>query len=1021
MAAATPALCAALRSPFSPRRFSPIRRTNVPSHFNLLPSPRSVATGGRIFPRSPATKQQVVEDGAGFDEPPSQELAIVSACLVGVLTGISVVLFNNCVHLLRDFSWDGIPDRGASWLRDAPIGSVWLRVILVPTLGGLLVSVLNNLREAAEDSDTAVLLRPFLKAVAACVTLGTGNSLGPEGPSVEIGASIARGVNSVFNKSPQTGLSLLAAGSASGISSGFNAAVAGCFFAVESVLWPSSSDSSASLPNSTSMVILSAVIASVVSEIGLGSEPAFKVPDYDFRSPGELPLYLLLGALCGLVSLALSRCTSSMTSAVDTLNKDAGIPKSVFPVMGGLTVGIIALVYPEVLYWGFENVDILLESRPFVKGLSADLLLQLVAVKIAATALCRASGLVGGYYAPSLFIGGAAGMAYGKFIGIALAQNPGIHLSILEVASPQAYGLVGMAATLAGVCQVPLTSVLLLFELTQDYRIVLPLLGAVGMSSWITSGQSKRQETRETKETRKRNSTEDVRSLTSSDDDGSSTNNLCEVESSLCVDDSSIQAEELPRSIFVSEAMRTRFATVMMSTSLEEAVTRMLIEKQSCALIVDPDNIYLGLLTLSDILEFSKSRKEGNKEPKEIFVSEICSMSGGCMVPWTVTPDMDLLAAQTIMNKHDISHVPVVSGGSDSRRIHPVGVLDKECINVTRRALATRMFLDGVNSLQSKMDKPKGKVCVTGASGFLASWLVKRLLLEGYEVIGTVRDPGNEKKLAHLWKLEGAKERLKLVKADLIEDGSFDKAIMGCQGVFHTASPEEILKPAIEGTLNVLRSCGKNQSLKRVVLTSSSSTVRIRDDFDPNIPLDESVWTSVELCKRFQVWYALSKTLAEQAAWKFCEENGIDLVTVLPSFLVGPSLPPDLCSTASDVLGLLKGETEKFQWHGQMGYVHIDDVASTHILVFEHEAAQGRYICSSNVVSLEELVSFLSARYPSLPIPKRFEKLNRLHYDFDTSKIKSLGLKFKSLEEMFDDCIASFVEKGYLSHVVTSQ
>ncbi|KAJ4913963.1 Tetraketide alpha-pyrone reductase 1 [Raphanus sativus] len=98
-------------------------------------------------------------------------------------------------------------------------------------------------------------------------------------------------------------------------------------------------------------------------------------------------------------------------------------------------------------------------------------------------------------------------------------------------------------------------------------------------------------------------------------------------------------------------------------------------------------------------------------------------------------------------------------------------------------------------------------------------------------------------------------------------------------------------------------------------------------------------------------------------------------------------------------------------------------MAWTHILVFEHEAAQGRYICSSNVVSLEELVSFLSASYPSLPIPKRFnthlvEKLDRPHYDFDTSKVQqSLGLKFKSLEEMFDDCIASFVEQGYLSHV----
>lgn len=181
-----------------------------------------------------------------------------------------------------------------------------------------------------------------------------------------------------------------------------------------------------------------------------------------------------------------------------------------------------------------------------------------------------------------------------------------------------------MAATLAGVCQVPLTSVLLLFELTQDYRIVLPLLGAVGMSSWITSGQSKRQETRETKETRKRNSQEAVQSLTSSDDE-SSTNNLCEVESSLCIDDdSSIQTEELQRSIFVSEAMRTRFATVMMSTSLEEAVTRMLIEKQSCALIVDPDNLFLGILTLSDILDFSKSRKEGSKETK-VRIKILCS------------------------------------------------------------------------------------------------------------------------------------------------------------------------------------------------------------------------------------------------------------------------------------------------------------------------------------------------------------------------------------------------------------
>ncbi|KAL9415674.1 hypothetical protein AB3S75_043882 [Citrus x aurantiifolia] len=322
------------------------------------------------------------------------------------------------------------------------------------------------------------------------------------------------------------------------------------------------------------------------------------------------------------------------------------------------------------------------------------------------------------------------------------------------------------------------------------------------------------------------------------------------------------------------------------------------------------------------------------------------------------------------------------------------------------------------------MDQINGKVCVTGASGYLASWLVKRLLLAGYNVTGTVRDPGNERKLAHLWRLEGAKERLQIVRANLMDEGSFDDAINGCQGVFHTASPvlkpssnpkAEIIEPAVNGTLNVLRSCQKNPSLRRVVLTSSSSTVRIRYDFDSKIPLDESSWSSVDLCESLQIWYALSKILAEKAAWEFCENNGIDLVTILPSFVVGPSLPPDLCSTASDVLGLLKGEKEKFQWHGRMGYVHIDDVALCHILVYEHQNSHGRYLCSSAVVDNNELVSLLSTRYPLLPIPERFELLDRPYYEFNTSKLTSLlGFKFKSIEEMFDDCIAWFDEQGYL-------
>ncbi|XP_024017675.1 chloride channel protein CLC-e [Morus notabilis] len=677
-------------------------------------------------------EQEQDDEGLSNDNGQGNSTVILSSCLIGLLTGIGVVLFNNGVHEIRDLFWDGIPYRGASWLREEPIGEIWKRVILVPASGGLIVGFINVLQSALEDDNdddsekinggrfggsgarNSILdglraaSRPFLKAVAACVTLGTGNSLGPEGPSVEIGTSIAKGVNTLLDKTSSRKLSLVAAGSAAGIASGFNAAVAGCFFAVESVLWPSPSDpSSMTLTNTTSMVILSAVVGSVVSEVGMGSEPAFKVPEYDFRSPTELPLYLLLGLLCGLVSLALSKCTSYLVATVDDIHKNTGVPKASFPLLGGLAVGLIALAYPEILYWGFENVDILLESRPFVKGLSADLLLQLVAVKILTTSLCRASGLVGGYYAPSLFIGAATGMAYGKIICFAVAQpNPIIDLSILEVATPQAYGLVGMAATLAGVCQVPLTAVLLLFELTQDYRIVLPLLGAVGLSSWVTSGQMRRREAKSKKKL-KQGKTREIQQpdMLPSGASGlplnyaptekkSNMSDLCEIESSLCIDESDAETEDLGKKILVSEAMRTRYVTVLMNTMLTEALNLMLTEKQPCAMIVDHDNILIGLLTLSDIEEFSKYTKSRSRRSEELLVSEMCSLDGEkCRIPWAATPSMDLLSVNIIMNRRGLNQVPVVREQFEDHRGHLVGLLDRECISLTRRALATKESL----------------------------------------------------------------------------------------------------------------------------------------------------------------------------------------------------------------------------------------------------------------------------------------------------------------------------------------
>ncbi|XP_038996002.1 chloride channel protein CLC-e-like [Hibiscus syriacus] len=189
-----------------------------------------------------SSDNQTSSDSVAVDDNFNDSGVILSACLVGIFTGIAVVLFNNGVHEIRNFFWDRIPSRGASWLREEPLDPVWVRVISAPACIGLIVSVLNAARNAVSEASFSAkgALGSVLKVLAACFTLGTGNSLGPEGPSVEIGSSIAKEIHSSLDKNPQTKLSLLAAGSAAGISSGFNAAVAGFFFSVESVLWPSS-------------------------------------------------------------------------------------------------------------------------------------------------------------------------------------------------------------------------------------------------------------------------------------------------------------------------------------------------------------------------------------------------------------------------------------------------------------------------------------------------------------------------------------------------------------------------------------------------------------------------------------------------------------------------------------------------------------------------------------------------------------------------------------------------------------
>ncbi|XP_061993136.1 tetraketide alpha-pyrone reductase 2-like [Rosa rugosa] len=315
--------------------------------------------------------------------------------------------------------------------------------------------------------------------------------------------------------------------------------------------------------------------------------------------------------------------------------------------------------------------------------------------------------------------------------------------------------------------------------------------------------------------------------------------------------------------------------------------------------------------------------------------------------------------------------------------------------------------------------------CVTGGTGFIAAYLVKALLENGHVVRATVRDPEDLGKVGYLRELNEAKERLKLIKADLMVEGSFDEAIQGVDGVFHTASPvlvpydnnvqATLIDPCIKGTLNVLSSCSKAR-VKRVVLTSSCSSIRYRYDAQQASPLNDSHWSDPEYCKRFNLWYAYAKTTAEKEAWRIAEESGMDLVVVNPSFVVGPLLAPQPSSTILMILAILKGLRGEYP-NTTVGFVHIDDVVATHILAMEERKASGRLICSSSVAHWSQIIEMLKAKYPSYSYESKCsskEGDNNPH-SMDTTKIAQLGFPpFKTLEKMFDDCITSFQEKGFL-------
>ena len=407
---------------------------------------------------------------------------LITAIVVGCLTGLAAILFVYLIGWITDLSFSELPELLPG------LGRGWL--IVIPVVGGLLGGPIIA-RFAPEAKGHGVpevmqslalnrgVIRPrvaIAKIVASSLCLGTGGSAGREGPIVQVGSTLGSMIGQLFRLSADRVRNLVACGAAAGVAATFNAPIAGVAFAIEVL---SGELGLGVLSN----VVISAVAASVVSQSLLGPGHAFDVPHYTLTNPLEILFYAGLGVFSAIIGVAFIRV---LYFSEDRFDGWKSIPQWLKPAIGGLLLGGVAYVYPFLLQYRGLADDVTQAGLPvaeniphiFGSGFAAieaalsgplpwELLGALVILKMLATSLTLGSGNSGGVFAPSLFMGAMLGGLFGLGID---ALFPAMQLQ------PGAYALAGMAAVFSAAARAPLTAILIAFEMSNDYAMILPLM-----------------------------------------------------------------------------------------------------------------------------------------------------------------------------------------------------------------------------------------------------------------------------------------------------------------------------------------------------------------------------------------------------------------------------------------------------------------------------------------------------------------------------------------------------------------
>jgi CIC family chloride channel protein len=605
---------------------------------------------------------------------------MVMAAVVGAGTGLAAVFFIRLIALIEHFSYT------EAMVLYPFLGRLWL--ILIPVLGALIGGpIIAYFATEAKGHGVPEVMRALIlragrirprvsiaKIFASALCIGSGGSAGREGPIVQVGSALGSSVGQWLHLSDERVKNLVACGAAAGISATFNAPIAGVAFSSELLM---SEHQVAMLGN----VVIASVSSSIISRIFLGANPAFGVPSYVMHSPWEILLYAVLGLLAALVGIMFIR----MLDAFEELFDHWKFPQAFKPAVGAFLLGILAFSYPYlsgVLHVSAEEFRLglpLIENLPHVYGsgfpfmevalqgkASFWLFAVLVILKPLATSFTLGSGNSGGIFAPSLFTGAVLGGAYGY---VASAFFPDI------VGEVGAYALVGMAAVFAAAARAPLTSILIVFEMSGDYHLILPLMTASIVGSSLT--QWLHPDSIYTLKLTKRGIRFDQgRDL------------------------------DIMQGVLVEEVMNQAPITVHKNQPLAEIFAIFQETHLYGFPVMENDEDLYGIVTLQDM--------ERALAQKDVMIRNLKVRDVATSNPVTVFPDEPIWSAIRKMGPRDLARLPVVSrhaeqkllgliSRSDILRAYDVGLLKKQQAQYVRERMALRK-VSGVEFIDVQVD-----------------------------------------------------------------------------------------------------------------------------------------------------------------------------------------------------------------------------------------------------------------------------------------------------------------------------